>query len=600
MYLRIFKKVFFSVLFISIQLPLWAQMQLSPYNMSWTTVISGESLIQPKRTSYGFLVLTDGKTLEAISNNGTILWERKLSGSNKNTRIKVLKSDLILSVSNNKSPEVSLINPTGLVLWTQETGFEIIEDPFEGRDGRFFLRGKDKISCFGLSGTCKWIIDTPEQANIPMCELPDGSLVTFLSKLTDGKTIGLRISPFGEVIEEITFSGIVEKSDWNDKGIYLIFSDGTAGLFSISKRTHDFPYGRAENKWVLQLKREPGLKSNSSFFSNDKNYNLPSLFVFQSGENVSVSYIDENTGTVLKNQKINDIKFSDIQVFERLESGEIFLCDSQNAKVISSEGLNTWEAKLPSGTEKEQGIYYLYSEDGNLILIKRNWTCNSWKTIQKITKRNNSTNKRDYNSWYEIKSDSFLINYATDVDRKIIGKTRLDKIKNGFYGTDEIEFYSELASMLQTYSNSLVKQTTNTREELTVFQLDTTGTNTLFYELSLFDTESALKLQKQFLLRENNPLYMNTILQSVASYGYDPDGELLKSMEALLQKNKLKNETVQLSICDAVFSVCRYMGRPAFNHKGNMIIKRLMQTSTSSKVQLKARETLKKIAEESI
>ena len=47
------------------------QTSLSADNADWTCVIGGEAVTRPVQTSYGFVVLTDGKMISACTENGT-------------------------------------------------------------------------------------------------------------------------------------------------------------------------------------------------------------------------------------------------------------------------------------------------------------------------------------------------------------------------------------------------------------------------------------------------------------------------------------------------------------------------------------------------
>mgnify|MGYP002510493588 CR=1 FL=1 len=175
---------------------------LSNENAVWNTVISGKAICQPCETSYGFAVLTDGKMITACSNNGTKLWEKGVPGK-PNPYLTVFANDFLLTVSNEKN--LTLINPSGLALWTKKVPFNITNNPYAGRDGRIFVRGKKNICCYGINGILKWQIETPElNKNIPMQELNDGTILCFLTETVQGKSKAIRFTPFGQILENIT------------------------------------------------------------------------------------------------------------------------------------------------------------------------------------------------------------------------------------------------------------------------------------------------------------------------------------------------------------------------------------------------------------
>jgi hypothetical protein len=138
-------------------------------------VLGGNVLSKPIETSYGYAVISEGKLISAFNHDGTILWQRSFS-SKLNPYISTGLSDMIYVVSKNNN--INLLNPGGMILWTSKCGFDIIENPLPGKDGRVFLRGKENIACYGLNGICRWNINIEKQdTSIPLTELNDGSFL---------------------------------------------------------------------------------------------------------------------------------------------------------------------------------------------------------------------------------------------------------------------------------------------------------------------------------------------------------------------------------------------------------------------------------------
>ena len=131
------RTIFSEIIFLLISIAIFPQQKtgrlqkLGTENSSWTSVISGKALCAPKKTSYGFAVLTDGKMISACTDKGTKLWEKGIPGRPE-PYLTVFSSDFLLTVSDKKS--LSLINPSGLTLWTVQVPFAITEEPFIGRD----------------------------------------------------------------------------------------------------------------------------------------------------------------------------------------------------------------------------------------------------------------------------------------------------------------------------------------------------------------------------------------------------------------------------------------------------------------------------------
>ncbi|WP_288806216.1 hypothetical protein, partial [uncultured Treponema sp.] len=209
------------------------QLSLSADNADWTCVIGGEAVTRPVQTSYGFVVLTDGKMISACTENGTKLWEKPVPGR-PDPFLTVISKDFLVTVSDKKT--VSLINPSGVVLWSKKLPYQVTESALPGKDARFFVKGKKNISCFGINGVCKWSIETPPLSSIPLVTLNDGTVLAVLLNSENGKSSGIRISPFGTVLETIRFAGIVSGAMSCDYGVLLAFSSSGFGLCAVNEK----------------------------------------------------------------------------------------------------------------------------------------------------------------------------------------------------------------------------------------------------------------------------------------------------------------------------------------------------------------------------
>ena len=81
---------------------------------SWYTVLGGQAVAKPVKTSYGFAVVSDGRLLTACSEKGEILWQKGLRQKSSPYFISGY-SDTLYLVSQNGS--LSMFNPTGMTLW---------------------------------------------------------------------------------------------------------------------------------------------------------------------------------------------------------------------------------------------------------------------------------------------------------------------------------------------------------------------------------------------------------------------------------------------------------------------------------------------------
>ncbi|MBR1614662.1 MAG: hypothetical protein IJ673_04195, partial [Treponema sp.] len=150
----------------------------------WQSVIGGNAVAPALETSYGIAVLSDGRMLSSCTSKGNVIWKKGVKG--KPSKYFTVHDDFIYVVTNER--KITLVNQSGLSLWTANNSFRITENPVVGYDGRVFVHGESNIACFGINGIRKWEVDTPRISDIPTCILNDGSVVVFMADKRDGKT----------------------------------------------------------------------------------------------------------------------------------------------------------------------------------------------------------------------------------------------------------------------------------------------------------------------------------------------------------------------------------------------------------------------------
>ncbi len=573
------KKTFITSLFLFFCFSLFSE-QLTKFNTSWTSIITGKPVSNPIATSYGFIVSTDAKNIVAVSNNGNILWDKQIKKWSSTIRLSVVQNDFF-TITNSRNSDLSLYNPSGVEIWKIKAPFSITKNITPGRDGRFFARNSTNIACLGMNGICKWSIKTPTQADSEIQTLQDGSLIVFLSELVDGKTKALRISPFGEILEEIIFSGKVTSSNTCIDGILLCFSDGNSGLFSLVNN-------RSTNRWVI--------KNNNvleSFFSVSNNSND---VVYYSTDNTTstISIIDSKNGGILNSFTT---RLLGVKSIDCTEEG-IFIADNQDFYFFSKEGKELWNGSI-SQKDSSNILFSFFTTDNMLVFLNKDWSISSYKINQTSTKKRKTLLKSTYNSFYDFNS-SYISNYISPIDGVLKEKNTYELLQKGFYNSYEKELTSLTNNACQEYLNSLRRTTSNYREEPSTFESDIIGLNNMISLLPLFGTDLYPHFIAEFLKREKNSYIKKTLLTSIIQNGFDPDEEMIKSLEIVVQNKSIKDDSTLTMICDSIYSICLFMGRPAFNDYGKSILTNFLYPPYGSTVRNYARETLKKIGELSI
>lgn len=597
---KILKKVLvFSVLamfcagsFAQTRIPV---QELSTSNASWSIVISGKAVCEPQITSYGFAVLTDGKMISACSNNGTALWEKKIPGRPE-PFFTVFSSDFLLTVSDKKN--LSLINPSGLTLWTKELPFEITDAPVAGRDSRIFVKGKNRIACLGVNGVCKWMIETPSALrDLPLYEMNDGSVIAFLEQEVNGKSSGIRITPFGEQIETINFAGLVKNAKTlPGGGILLVFTGNGAGLCSVINK-------QTVTKWAIPSEDKAfgtsSANSGAQFLILNKQ---KSALAISSGSVTRLMVFNNSDGRVSDYFDVN-INYSKLTCASITKDGQsIFLSDNKMAMVYSSNGTVSWNGRLPTSGSASNWNYLTYTNSNHLILCGTQWLVNGYRTSYRLVKKSTATpgssKKLDYSNYYNVDTtflDSY--NFTGKIDSKYLGENRINKLSKGFYGEQEQSIGSGLHSLSQAYLSYLRQKNSGARPEFrSVFETDTKGVLEFINQICLMGTDDYPKIMAQIIRNEPNEDNLKCVLSGFNICGYDPDNLVLYSIEARMQEISGKNASILNPLIDSVYEICRFMGRPALYDKGMDILTKLLYPQYDSIIRDHARETLVKIA----
>lgn len=585
--------VFFSFAGLFGQTRKVIEQNLDMQNASWNVVIGGKALCKPQNTSYGFAVLTDGKMISAISNNGVKLWEHPVPGK-PDPILTVFSSDFLLSVNDKRN--LSLINPSGLTLWTKKLPFEITNSPSSGRDSRIFVKGKKNIACYGLNGVCKWVIDTQPLRDLPVYEMNDGSLLAFLEQTPNGRSSGIRFTPFGEIIETINFAGLVKNAcTLPQKGILLVFTGNGAGLCSVND-------GQTITKWAIPSED----KAFSECISNSGCEflvlnNSKSVLVINAGTKTRVITFNNSDGRVSDYFNV-PANYSNLSCSSVTKDGQgIFLSDNTKAYVYTPSGILNWCGLLPKGNKNTAWNYVSYTHSNHVIVCSNAWIVNGYRTSQSLSKKTSAfqnNKKLDYSDYYNVDTSYFeSFNFNGKIDSEYLGKNRIETLRSGNYGKQEIKIASDLLSLSKAYTNHLTMSNSGARPDFkSVFETDASGIQEFLNQISLMGTDDYSKILATLIKNEPKDDNLKTLIIAAGTCGYDPQGLMLSAIDFRMTEINAKNTGILNSMCDSVYEICRYMGRPALFEHGIAILTRMMYPQFSSSTKDKARQTLLKIS----
>ncbi len=561
-------------------------LDLSSMPYTWLSVLSGKSLASPVRTSYGWANLTDGKMITAFTESGKVLWQKGLP-SQPLPLLSASSGDFVCAALKNK--RLCLLNPSGVLLWQKPVGFEVKEPPFFGRDGRIFVFGRERAACFGVNGIQKWSVQTDEADSLlPPSELEDGSFLLFLQERRDGKSVALRLSPFGKVLEKIIFAGDIRASASLETGVVLVFSDGTLGMCSIDRTT-----GQAVSKWVM------------------KDLCLRGSVLLEPLDSYRIALADapaQGTRISVVNTKVPAVEDSfsagGITAPVRLSNSSdgLFISDGTFAEVYSQSGNRIRGVKFPPKAKECNWNYFEYGKkSGTLVFTAKNWTVTGWKILKGEDKKAKavSRSKKDYNVFYEsVSQDHKRVSSAPNVSRKEI-------LEKGGYGDSEREYFFDADFIMKEYFNSKMRQKSyggniadlSSSYDDDFFTFDISQETAVISMLHLFGQENAQKILGKILSVEQDETVLIQALKSVQQCGYDPGLSVMSALEQIIKNASPRQGVLLDECCAALYSVCRFMGRPALYKKGLRIISNLFLPQYPSTTKDSARKIYEKLAE---
>ena len=557
---------------------------------NWTLTLNGKIIAPPQATSYGFAVLTDGRTVYASSDDGTVLWQKELGGR-ISPYLTVLDGDFLLTVFRGNT--LTLLNPEGLPLWSVRVPFTLAASPFIGRDARIFVRGKTDIACYGIKGVCKWHIRTEEQDTKSIQELPDGSVVVLLSKPDNGRTAALRISPFGEVMEKFAFTGIVASCVSSPQGgILVTLKSGGAGLCALDGKN------KTTTKWALSRTQE-GLP----LPANDGSFFIPysatrAALVQPAGGDAAVTFYKLSDGEAATHYRVSGIDVSRISYVNPFLRGMAF-ADADGAVFCTERESVVWSVRLPDmNGASDPWDYLLYTESGYLIVCKKSWTISGFRVVQNVG--GGQLQKQDrgnYTAFFAQETPLYdMYDIEGKLDTGLTGSERQAALDGGMYGPLEKSWMSELRSACDAYRSTITNASAGGRAKRSVFIEDVAGTDAMFKQLSRFGTSTESEIIARLIDAEGIGVHLPTLIVQAGECAYDPAGSMLDSLDKAFRTIPAQNTRLLQTMCDTVFSICRFMGRPAFYRHGKDILARLLYPEYDAKVRAYAAQTLQKIA----
>lgn len=526
---------------------------------SWYTVLGGQAVAKPVKTSYGFAVVSDGRLLSACSEKGDILWQKGLKQKSSPYFISGY-SDTLYLVSQNGI--LMMFNPTGMILWEHKLKEYPVENLILGNDGRLFVRGLNTLTCFSMTGKIKWTKDIGQNSNIPITKFSDGSLLVILKKEIDGCSTALRISPYGKILEEITFTGKVTCSTNSENGILVGFSNGEVGYINLVE-------GKAKTSWSIS----PQSFENSSGVYPLKLFSYKnSFYVCFSNTKISCVQLGKITWSI-----ISDVNLTQIQDFYSDNLTSYFITGTSTF-CISRKGVLQ---KIYTYTHGNS-TYPFFLEPGFLVFSTPDWCINAYRIVQTTEK---------------YKGKMQIPQVYNDKDYKIQKTYKLDECITSLLQDDTSECEQDILKILSY----------EIQDMMTYYYLPKEQQNRIRNTKGFLNTIKALEicgntglgcytsLLSLIIEEERDFSVVTAAIKSAGNLCYD-DGKIICAMERLSRKAEFRNDVLlQKEFCNTLYQICRFMGKPALLKKGKDLLVYLLTGTTNEEIKNFTRETMEKI-----
>lgn len=526
------------------------EIDLAQEKLAQISVLGGNVLCQPVRTSYGYIAAGDAKQIYGFSPEGKLLWQRSFFGRLK-PFITAGPADMVYAVTDDS--RIGMMNSSGLILWKKKASFTIEDAPLCGAEGRVFVRGKNNISCYGLKGIRRWTISTELQdISIPLVPLNDGSLLVFLSRTDGGKSVAKRIDVFGTEKEEITFTGTVSQAAQCAEGAVLSFSDGSIGLCAANEKG-------AYSRWTCSSSAPGG----AARLLCDPVSGLMAAI----GKD-RVSYIDVKTGKEISSFPVKTGAADSLYMAHTAQG--LVLASKTDAACYQKDGTAAWSARF--NPQKRWKFVYA-SDSGHLVFCMSDWILEVYQMKLNFSSIKNAFREQEVKSLpyseSAVKSSVFSGNNITEQ----LASQMKAGFESGGFGEYEEAWMSLLKGELDQMYSDWTQGESAYQREIPWFKANIPYCRLLLELESLSGVSFGRSRLATLIRRTEDPSLLIPLIQAAAEISFDPDGTFLSSIEYVLKTKAGKNDKVLLErIADATYEICRFMGRPAFFRKGHEIL----------------------------
>ncbi len=548
-------------LFLFLFAPLFTQENVS---VTWQSVGAGEILTSPKLTSYGFISISEGNLMNAVTETGVVLWRRTLNGVA--SPFYSITNDNFLYITSDNANTLSLYNPDGLFLWEVTLVEPAIQDPVIGRDGRVYIVSNNSISCYGVKGLLKWNKTVFDKTSLPLTEMNDGSVLYIYNTKNNHYSSGIRISPYGELLEEIDFIDAIHTIKSFNNGVIITFVNGSVGVCEVVNSSTQTIWSTKEQN-NLGKAQQIILGQDHFGVLYEKNFFVEYSFMNQS-ENWTIKMPSQ-----LLNKELYTIYYKGMYIITSTEFAIAYY--GQN----STDSLIAWQKNIHTD---DNASYAIVTNSAYLIVPHKNWVISGFKLIE--------DSEKNYTTEVAIQKEQRYESFTFGKSiRGLSTDTISTSLHSGLYAANEAHYIRYIESKIQEYELEYftLSDSVNIAEKARVY-----------YVASQFQSSHFNYLVPYILSNEKDPYFIQLSMQIAANIAYDPQEIMLVAIEKYYFANKSSaSDDILIGICDAVGEICKYMGRPSLTARGKQILSDITRNSSNVRVRNKANEVFRSFIE---
>lgn len=531
--------------------------RLAALEPEWTRVLAGSVVAGPIVSADRLYATLDDRTLTCVSETGALLWRKPLAGPSA-PFMTVTSSGLVLVFT--KPGTVTAFSRDGSFLWQTKGNDLPVVPPREGRDGRVFLVGANRVRCIAPTGATKWALpidgDSPNLAS----ETGDGDLLLCSGKLT------LRISPFGQTLERFETDEPALAATPLPGGYALGFASGTVLGFDVRN-------GRAGG---LRRDTEPiwefrGQGDCLALVSADGT-------LYAAHRNGDVYALNQTDGTRIWDGKCAQT-LTNSGVSLSLDYGELVLVSPEFACAFGMSGNRLWSYAYDDALK-----FPAITPGGIICAGSVGWTLYGYRVESRIKSGKKAHKVLNYGILNGISNDYGMPEASGFRYTGAFFDAVSRGIASGTIGADEVNYARRLAEILEDRSGDYplaepFSGAERGRAASLLGQLGSTEYRAVLLKSAYGDFDQSLAIG---------------ILYGIASSGGDQDGESIAAIRNIVRRTGSSQGSVNRAACDALYAVIRYSaGDVAL--EGTKQLSLFLQDPYDEPVRVYARMTLSKI-----